>query len=1201
MSLRHAHPNHARAHAQRPRARSTATVLAPLLLLALAACDAGDTAALVPEQVLSVSILEGPREVQVGAALRLEAQVEVIGAAPTTVAWSTSDAAVAAVDEDGLVAGLAAGEATVRATSSADTERFDEVTITVSEEEVDASGVRLEGDPDAAALDATYDLSLPMAPGPEDVSVHEDEMGESIRVLRTEVELHLDPRATVGEVNALLERYDAWIVDMLAGHLALVVQVPDPGSLAALEALADELEDDPLVRFVLMGYEVQHDSAPARASSRAGGDPAPTQVLALPDGLGNQLSRVEHHLAVRAHAAWNLRAMLPGTTAVGPRLVVGDLFGDGPVDEAFNVVITPGDFAEDRPDSHGYHVLGIIAASFHAGAVSDTARDRITGIYPSVLRTRVADLRAWRIPTISRVTNRLIRHVNTLRSHDPDRGIVMNTSLHHRGHPFRNRGARSWVEKVRGGPDHATTVGAGLENHFVHVTSAGNDPDRDAVDNSAFTVAALGTMATITGTVYPNLTNTLVVENRVNTRHRDDHPDVSDQEARPLPGCAWRGGTLGGDISAIGRSVWSLGLRDGDGEHHTTTPSTKTGTSMAAPQVAGVAAMVLAVDPSLSGPEVADLLRDTATPAQTTSLYRDDADDCASTAPQPVLDAYSAILAAAGDDGRTRLLDVSGDGSFHHGDIEALLAGFAAEGAGLSYGRFDLSGDGRAGSWTRTERFDLTGDLDHGAVNVVVETLDGSTVSVTLDERAVNDHDVLCYYAYADLYSGDEIERNTLLGDVCSGRPTVEITSPEEGDIVSTPGGATLVAEMVASQPEGSLPDPNHRYTIDWSYRLEDGTRVELGVSAPGETLVADLVCADVHVSATATHRDVQYLSRDTVAFTYDAVDPAGFGWQAIVWGPAGASPSYLPIQGGSLVLEAEATRLRCEGVEEAHPNRLLWAIEGAGTAPQRGSSFTLEANDVENHASVFVEAWHEDDPGGSVARHEVIPCTLLTSPSGRIGGLRACPAAGETSKIQEALGRLYEDAAEAQLAAWMLERELDLLFPLGAPRPFPNSPEQLSETLPLVFGPRRMWPFTHAYIESLRDLLDLHERGTLEGSLRSAVLDLEVNATEQLASLGPDLLAFALTTSEVAMAVYGLFEPEAEGGASAWRRFPVASDADGRIRPPATGAVPALAAVDGFLTGVVATHARGEVDLEVAYEAAAIASAIAALDATEE
>ncbi len=1184
-----------------PFARMTAISLAALALVALAACAAEDTAG--PSEVLAVTILDGPRTVEVGDEITLEMEVDVAGDASTAVTWSTSDASVATVDDEGRVSGLSPGDVTVRATSVADESRFDEVVVTVSDE-TEPQGVRLEGEPNDPALAATYDLSVPMAPGPDDVSVVEDTDGETYRVLRSELELHLDPRATVGEVNDLLERYEAWIVDMLAGRLALVVSVPDPGSLPDLEALADELEEDPLVRFVLTGYEVEPDSRGTFGRGAEAHDGAPTaEVLALPDGLSGQLSRVEHHLAVRAHAAWNLRPMLPGTTAVGPRLVVGDLFGDGPVDDAYDVVITPGDFAEDRPDSHGYHVLGIVSGAFHENAVSDTARDRITGIYPSVLRTRVVDLREWRVPTISRVSNGLIRHIETLHDHDPDRGIVVNTSLHHRKHPLRNRGARSWVAKVRGGSDHATSVGAGLENHFVHITSAGNVPDRDAVDNSAWTVAALGTMITFTGTEIPNLTNMLVVENRVNTRHGDDHPDLSGEAARPLPGCAWRGGTLGGDISGIGRSVWSFGLRDSDGDHDTTTPGTKTGTSMAAPQVAGVAAMVWAVDPGLSGPQVAELLRATSTPASTNTLHRDAPDDCAGETPQPVVDAYTAMMAAAGDDGRLALLDATGDGTFQHGDIEAILAGFSDEGSGLSYGRFDLSGDGRSGSWTRTERFDLSGDLDHGNVGQEVVTLDGSSLVTDFDEEAVNDHDVLCYYAYSDLYSGDEDERNALLGDLCSGRPTVVITSPEEGDTVTTSSGVTFVAEMAPSRPGGTLPDLDHLYSIDWSYRLEDGTRVELGASAPGEALVADVVCSEAQVSATATHRDTQYLSRDRVGFTYDSFDPDSFTWQTAISGSGVATHSYLPMQDGSLDLHGSAERLRCAGVEEAHTNRLLWAIEGSGAAPQRGSSFTVQWSDLEEDASgsIYVELWHEDSPADSRTRHEVVPCTRLTGPDGQaLAGTRACPAPGEPSKIQEALGRIYGEVADAQLAAWMLERELGLLFPFGAPVPFPNTPEQLDESLPEVFGGTRLWFLAAGHIESLRDLLSSYEEGELEGSLRSEVLELDVSTTEQMATLAPDLLEFALTTSLVAVSTYAAFEPAEDGGGGAWRWFPVTSDADGTISPPVSGAVPALAATDGFLTGVVATHSAGELDLEVAYEAAAIASAEAALESTD-
>jgi hypothetical protein len=62
----------------------------------------------------------------------LTAQVQVTGNASTAVTWSSSDTAVATVDANGVVRGVAPGQAVIRATSVADNTKFGQATITVN-------------------------------------------------------------------------------------------------------------------------------------------------------------------------------------------------------------------------------------------------------------------------------------------------------------------------------------------------------------------------------------------------------------------------------------------------------------------------------------------------------------------------------------------------------------------------------------------------------------------------------------------------------------------------------------------------------------------------------------------------------------------------------------------------------------------------------------------------------------------------------------------------------------------------------------------------------------------------------------------------------------------------------------------------------------------------------------------------------------
>lgn len=83
--------------------------------------------------------ITGDSTVEVGKTLQLTATVAPAGA-ESGVAWTSSDTTKATVDSTGKVTGIAAGEVTITATSTADTAKTATHTVTVSE----ASGVALE-------------------------------------------------------------------------------------------------------------------------------------------------------------------------------------------------------------------------------------------------------------------------------------------------------------------------------------------------------------------------------------------------------------------------------------------------------------------------------------------------------------------------------------------------------------------------------------------------------------------------------------------------------------------------------------------------------------------------------------------------------------------------------------------------------------------------------------------------------------------------------------------------------------------------------------------------------------------------------------------------------------------------------------------------------------------------------------------------
>jgi uncharacterized protein (TIGR02145 family) len=387
---------------------------------------------------------------------------------------------------------------------------------------------------------------------------------------------------------------------------------------------------------------------------------------------------------------------------------------------------------------------------------------------------RAVDLRSrW---TGNRIRFLVIHRINSIIKNDDAVKVVVNTSLGLANLSIEKARsvALAWIQQVRGTSDYQS-IGAGLENRFIHFTAAGNIRYDDvgnilrwhAMMSSDWTFAALGDVIS-NGNEVPNLVNTYVVENRVNTLHFDS--DTLRQ--RPLPGCANDNSILGGNLSAIGTHVWSFGdclARDVEGnctqEVSDSYASFKTGTSMATPQAAGVAAYVWGVNPGLSVSEVMNIIRSTAEERATNTLTPGyDGSECNSVVPQPVVDAYAAVLAAGGADARRALLDVKGNGVFDHNDIEEFLGVYldTLKAGKLDYSRYDLNGDGFTGGGS-TDRFDLTMDGGYTEATVTI-----GQNQISFDEKNLTDLNILCYYAYSDLYNGNTNIRKDLLDGLCT-------------------------------------------------------------------------------------------------------------------------------------------------------------------------------------------------------------------------------------------------------------------------------------------------------------------------------------------------------------------------------------------------------------------------------------------------
>ena len=186
-------------------------------------------------------------------------------------------------------------------------------------------------------------------------------------------------------------------------------------------------------------------------------------------------------------------------------------------------------------------------------------------------------------------------------------------------------GAITLLKKLRGSNQFLTYHPGSLEDRLLVVTSAGNTGFELAYDlaslNNPFAAADLLELTDpASGQTVQQATDVLVVENRTDVLSPIDGMTVVPSN---LDICS----QTGGDISAPGASIYTFG-----GPVDSSGVMTVDGTSFASPEVAGVAAYMMALNPTL---KMGDLRVAVLVTAAASMFLRDVA----------MLDAYAAILA----------------------------------------------------------------------------------------------------------------------------------------------------------------------------------------------------------------------------------------------------------------------------------------------------------------------------------------------------------------------------------------------------------------------------------------------------------------------------------------------------------------------------------------------------------------------------
>jgi len=219
----------------------------------------------------------------------------------------------------------------------------------------------------------------------------------------------------------------------------------------------------------------------------------------------------------------------------------------------------------------------------------------------------------------------------------------------------------------------------------------------------------------------------------------------------------WPRSDLGPDVNAVSENIFVLGAASDQGPE---------GTSLATAQVAGLATYLWLLSPTLRSADAE------ATAFLIKSNTRSNANVSG------VIDAYAAVLSldpatpiTVTANIRQAILDVDGNGGFDGLDLLQFAEAYhlddpsAPQPTARDYSRYDLNGDGYTGG-LHIDRFDLdrVGSEQFGPAqyNIAAQMIEG--FEINMNENALSDIQILCYYAYSPLYQGEAGEREDILG-----------------------------------------------------------------------------------------------------------------------------------------------------------------------------------------------------------------------------------------------------------------------------------------------------------------------------------------------------------------------------------------------------------------------------------------------------
>ena len=678
-----------------------------------------------------------------------------------------------------------------------------------SDANVDGGGFAgvLPGDPASPARAAITNVPAPPA---DDADIVDN-------VIMSRLDVWLQADATVGQVNTAVAGIGARVLSMTAGSSVISVAFPPAPDSATLEQKRQALEASPGIVFAALATVTVTEN--------------------LPGGMAREERNIGHLLTARFPAAWNLRDIaIKNCESRKVNVIVLDVFG-APVPSRFEHEV-PGFLAPKAASSndHGWRVTSV-AASYYDG-------EGVSGANPF---TQCLNIRGVQAANISMTE----ANANLWQSL-PSGKVIVNVSLAHSAPPNCANCSPSdfangflWLER---GIQFATQwreLAHGRDDDLLIAESAGNNGNiaagvhyalfRDARISGTFSLTASEQIfgsprltvfddpaAFAPEPQFPGYPSLLPSADRRSKLLKFVTSHVSDDVGRApnvvSVGATTRGEPLSvvqapfsnsnGQVYAVGTAVMSVGAPD---------DSPVDGTSFSAPQVAGLASYLWLLS---------DDLRNKPTSFTRQAILENARFTVA--AGVHVLDAYASVLSLdaaepvtpASAPIRRALLDVNGDGAFTEADVQdfaAALVGATGQPPRV-WDRHDLNGDGYSGAGTARFDLDRVGSLQYGLASYlpsVQQSYKGQTL--TFDETALTDLQILCYYAYSALYTGAAAARDDKIGVACGFNPTADgggadggyADGGEEGPIC-TIGGVIMGGPGHQCQPTAVCANTDH-------------------------------------------------------------------------------------------------------------------------------------------------------------------------------------------------------------------------------------------------------------------------------------------------------------------------------------------------------------------------------------------------------